>query len=146
MTNSRLINLVDTRDVSAPKRIWQKLCTFYILVKHWSCTLHDVFTSAFFCLWFDQVITVCGCGKDQNHSPPTECSNKREIFRENQALVKSFKQRPDDENLEILAEMVAADDEASSMHLHNSVGHSPLPERLNQTLMLGDSHAIQGCF
>ena len=44
-------------------------------------------------------------------------------------------------NLEILTEMVAAADEASSMHLHSSVGHSPLPERLNQTLMWG-----AGCF
>ena len=46
-------------------------------------------------------------------------------------------------NLEILAEMVVAADEASSMHLHSSVGHSPLPpERSNQTLINVGSTAI----
>ena len=38
-------------------------------------------------------------------------------------------------NLEILATAMAAADEASSMHLHSSVEHSPLPETLNQTLL-----------
>ena len=41
----------------------------------------------------------------------------------------------DQDNLEILATAMAAADEASSMHLHSSVGHSPLPETLNQTLL-----------
>ena len=53
------------------------------------------FVSAFSSLWFDQIITlqlICGCEKDQNHSPPTGCAVIK-VFRENQALVGNCFQR-----------------------------------------------------
>ena len=49
-------------------------------------------------------------------------------------------------NLEILATAMAAADEASSMHLHSSVGHSPLPETLNQTLLWPAGGVLQHHF
>lgn len=111
--------------------IWKSLVKLNFSKEHtFDCAMS---VSAFSFLWFDQVITlqpICGCGKDQNHSQPASCARKSFLCLETVSI----------SNLEILAEMVAATEEDSSMHLHSSVGQSSLlnPERSNQTLIWGE--------